>query len=76
MGVGPKVADCILLFSLGHTRAFPADVWIKRVLFECYGFKGADKEVCAFAYEKFGELAGIAQQYLFFRQKNLNNKQE
>lgn len=65
-GVGPKVADCVLLFSLGHTCAFPADVWIKRVLIQQYNFKGNDKQTAAFAVQKFGRHAGIAQQYLFF----------
>lgn len=65
-GVGPKVADCVLLFSLGHSCAFPADVWIKRVLAQQYGFKGNDKQTTTFAIEKFGKHAGIAQQYLFF----------
>jgi N-glycosylase/DNA lyase len=65
-GVGPKVADCVLLFSLGHSCAFPADVWIKRVLAQQYGFKGNDKQTAAFAIEKFGKHAGIAQQYLFY----------
>lgn len=65
-GVGPKVADCILLFSLDHTCAFPQDVWIKRALKDIYGvaFKN-DKELVAFAAEKFGRYAGIAQQYIF-----------
>jgi N-glycosylase/DNA lyase len=65
-GVGPKVADCVLLFSLGHSRAFPADVWIKRVLKQEYGFVGNDKQTAAFAMAKYGRHAGIAQQYLFF----------
>ncbi len=68
-GVGPKVADCVLLFSLHKKEAFPADVWIKRVLKEAYGFTGSDKEVFAFARGKFGECAGIAQQYLFYYAK-------
>ncbi len=65
-GVGPKVADCALLFSLGFACAFPADVWIKRMLLKHYDFKGNDKQTAAFALETFGEHAGIAQQYLFF----------
>ena len=65
-GVGPKVADCILLFSLRKTDAFPADVWIKRVMERLYGFTGNDKQLYAFAREKFGPYAGIAQQYLFY----------
>lgn len=35
-GVGPKVADCILLFSIGKTNAFPIDIWIKRVILRYY----------------------------------------
>lgn len=65
-GVGPKVADCVLLFSLGHSCAFPADVWIKRALLRHYDFKGNDKQTAAFALKTFGPHAGIAQQYLFF----------
>ena len=36
-GVGPKVADCVLLFSLEELEAFPVDVWIKRTVLEYYG---------------------------------------
>lgn len=56
MGVGPKVAECVLLFGMHRTEAFPVDVWIKRVLEEYYpgGFP-----------EFARENGGIAQQYLF-----------
>lgn len=64
-GVGPKVADCILLFGLGHTGAFPVDVWMRRVLEKLYGFSGTPRQMRAFAAERFGAHAGIAQQYLF-----------
>jgi len=71
-GVGPKVADCILLFStLKRWEAFPVDVWVRRVMNELY-IKNPDetkvnkKEIEKIAYEKFGNLAGIAQQYLFY----------
>ena len=71
-GVGPKVADCILLFStLKRLEVFPIDVWVRRVMNELY-IKNADenkvnkKEIERVAYEKFGNLAGIAQQYLFY----------
>ncbi len=56
-GVGPKVADCALLFSCGRFEAFPRDVWIKRVAERLYP-NGLP--------ECFGEYAGIAQQYLFY----------
>lgn len=66
-GVGPKVADCVLLFSCNRKEVFPTDVWIKRVM-QHYYFEGKDvsiKEIHSFAENKWGELSGIAQQYLF-----------
>ena len=70
-GVGEKVADCILLFStLKRLEAFPIDVWVKRVMNELYIHKEEgkvnNKEIQKIAYEKFGTLAGLAQQYLFY----------
>ena len=70
-GVGEKVADCILLFStLKRLEAFPIDVWVKRVMNELYIHKEEEKvnnkEIQKIAYEKFGTLAGLAQQYLFY----------
>lgn len=66
-GVGEKVANCVMLFSLGYRAAFPIDVWIKRIMEELY-FNGEDtsKDVIAkFAKENYGEYGGYAQQYLF-----------
>ncbi len=66
-GVGPKVADCVLLFSLERADVFPADVWIKRVM-EHFYFEGQDTKldkIQALAREKYGSLTGFAQQYLF-----------
>lgn len=66
-GVGEKVANCVMLFSLGYRAAFPIDVWIKRIMGELY-FNGEDtsKDVIAkFAKENYGEYGGYAQQYLF-----------
>ena len=71
-GVGPKVADCILLFStLKRFEAFPIDVWVRRVMNELYIHEKEEKKVKQkqieqIAYEKFGNLAGLAQQYLFY----------
>ncbi|MBQ2897265.1 MAG: DNA-3-methyladenine glycosylase 2 family protein [Clostridia bacterium] len=65
-GVGPKVADCILLFGATRTEVFPTDVWMKKVLTALYGFKTlTPNEINRFVQEKFGNLAGYAQQYLF-----------
>jgi N-glycosylase/DNA lyase len=66
-GVGPKVADCILLFSAARGEVFPTDVWMKKVLTELYGFENlTPKAINEFAEENFGNLAGYAQQYLFY----------
>ncbi len=63
-GVGDKVADCILLFAYQKYDVFPKDVWTKRVLNELYGV--GEKEFDKFIKEHFGDLAGFAQQYLFY----------
>lgn len=55
-GVGPKVADCVLLYGFHRLEAFPEDVWIKRVMNKF--FKNESPKI-------FGEYAGIAQQYLY-----------
>ncbi len=66
-GVGEKVANCVLLFGLGFTDTFPVDVWMKRIMEYMYFDKPQDKKTIeAFAMEKYGSLAGYAQQYLFF----------
>ena len=69
-GVGPKVADCIMLFStLKCLDVFPVDVWVRRVMNELY-FKLPDEtklkrdQIEKLATEKYGDLAGLAQQYL------------
>lgn len=64
-GVGPKVANCIMLFALGKYDSFPLDVWMKRVMEEEYGLK-TPKAMAEFASENFGEYGGFAQQYLFY----------
>lgn len=71
-GVGPKVADCIMLFStLKRLEVFPIDVWVRRVMNDLYikskdETKVSKKEIENLAKEKYGNLAGIAQQYLFY----------
>jgi N-glycosylase/DNA lyase len=71
-GVGPKVANCILLFSLARLHRFPIDVWVRKVMHELYGFEETDtKAMTAFADRVFGPYAGIAQQYLFYYMRSL-----
>ena len=76
-GVGPKVADCILLFStIKRFDVFPIDVWVRRVMNDLYIHKEKEqdvskKEILQIANEKFGDLEGIAQQYLFYWRREL-----
>jgi N-glycosylase/DNA lyase len=66
-GIGPKVADCILLFSLGKSEAFPIDVWVQRTMRTLYlGENATNKQIETEAERLFGKYAGFAQQYLFY----------
>jgi N-glycosylase/DNA lyase len=66
-GVGEKVADCVLLFSMGKFEAFPVDVWIERAVRHLYfnGERVSHREIRQWAATSFGGLAGYAQEYLF-----------
>ena len=78
-GVGPKVADCIMLFSMKKYEVFPIDVWVKRVMTELYSNEIletttnniSNKKILELAENKFGKLAGLAQQYLFYWRREL-----
>lgn len=77
MGVGAKVADCIMLFSMSKHSAFPVDVWIKRSMIHFYLAPDVSlNKIRVFGREKFGELAGLAQQYLFYYARENNIKVE
>lgn len=66
-GIGPKVADCIMLFSMKKYSAFPVDVWVKRAMQHFYLAPDVSlKKIRDFARDKFGALSGFAQQYLFY----------
>ena len=75
-GIGPKVADCIALFSLDQLEAFPVDLWVWRAITEAYPewefpekTKPSDRNLRAAserARQVFGEYAGYANQYLFY----------
>lgn len=74
-GVGEKVANCVLLFGLGHREVFPVDVWIKRIMESMY-FDDEDtskEKIMEFARQLYGEYGGYAQQYLFYygRENNM-----
>jgi len=66
-GVGPKIADCVLLFACGYPRAFPMDVWILKALRQLYfpRRRPTSGQLRQFVETHFGPYAGYAQQYLF-----------
>lgn len=64
-GVGPKIADCTLLFGAARLEAFPVDVWVMKALARHYVLKTAPSKLAARGREAFGPCAGLAQQYLF-----------
>ena len=71
-GIGPKIADCIAIFSLEKLEAFPIDVWIRRALAEWYfpdQKTPPDKILLEWAQDHFGRYGGYAQQYLFHGQR-------
>jgi N-glycosylase/DNA lyase len=66
-GVGKKIADCTLLYSLDFLGAFPIDTWIKKGLQKVYfgGRRVGAKEMEEFVSNHFGSHAGYAQLYLY-----------
>ena len=76
-GVGPKIANCVMLFAYERLRAFPIDVWIERVLRQHY-FSGRRKMTAQrlrqFSETYFGEHGGYAQQYLFHHARMASRK--
>lgn len=71
-GVGDKVADCVLLFAYGKSEAFPVDVWVKRAVERWYfgGRVVTERRIREFARQRFGVLAGYAQQHLFYHARS------
>lgn len=66
-GVGPKVADCVLLFGLARYDVFPVDTWIDRVYREDFGGKETNRQkIASWFVEQFGLDSGYCQQYLFY----------
>lgn len=72
-GIGGKVADCVLLFSLGFTEAFPVDVWIKKIMEKLYfgGKRVPEKKIGEFGRKKFGKDAAVVHEFLFANRKEL-----
>ncbi len=73
MGVGPKVASCVMLFGYGKMDTFPVDTWIRKVLIEWFAIESTrPTEVREAIKSRFSGLEGIAQQYLFIMHVNIN----
>jgi len=66
-GIGPKVADCIMLFAMDKLEAFPLDTWIRKIVLNLYLDKKKvnDREIREFCLKYFGKYAGYAQEYLY-----------
>jgi len=83
-GIGNKVADCIMLFSLEKLEAFPLDTWMLKILQKYYSgnFDVDKKNIPKNRYENihqdvlnhFGKYAGYSQQFLFKMERDLNEK--
>ena len=74
-GVGPKVADCILLFSYYRQDVFPVDTWMKKVYFDYFDKSFFDtQKISKYFIEIFKELSGYAQQYLFYYKRSLKKE--
>ena len=73
-GVGPKVADCILLFGYNRQDVFPVDTWINKCYNQFYYPTFNREKIRENLVKQFGFLSGYAQQYLFYYQRSLLNK--
>ncbi len=74
-GVGPKVASCILLFGFGKLNKFPVDTWLEQVYYNHYSNKKRTRpQIQDYFERKYGEYSGIAQQYLFYFEREKRSK--
>ena len=71
-GIGPKVADCILLFGFSRGDVFPVDTWISKVFYDFYGEITKNRvKMSEILTKKYGDLSGVAQQYLFYYKRSI-----
>ncbi|HET9806682.1 MAG TPA: hypothetical protein VFP49_07225, partial [Nitrososphaeraceae archaeon] len=87
-GIGNKIADCVLLFSLEKTEAFPIDIWVYRALFQHYEWMFKDNDLIKnvklpenkykLIHNKindyFGKYSGYVQQYLYYHIRESNKR--
>ena len=75
LGVGEKVANCVLLFSCKHRTAFPVDTWIKKAIANIFKDCPTDNaKIRNMVIDTFGTEAGLAQQYLFHNERIKSGK--
>ncbi|MBR4030874.1 MAG: DNA-3-methyladenine glycosylase 2 family protein [Clostridia bacterium] len=71
LGIGLKVANCILLFGTSRKDVFPVDTWIEKAMINVYNLDGLSRaKMCEFGEKRFGIYSGYAQQYLFYGIRN------
>lgn len=73
-GVGPKVADCVLLFGFNRFDVFPVDTWIEQMYNQFYTNLSNREKISSNLVQEFGMLSGYAQQYLFYFQRSYLGK--
>ncbi len=74
-GVGPKVADCVLIFGVGKLDVFPVDTWIDKAMNSLYPEACKNQKVRKAGENLFGDICGLAQQYIFYyaRENKIKN---
>ncbi len=73
-GVGPKVADCVMLFGYNRFDVFPVDTWIQKMYNMFFSPLDNREKISQNLVEQFGSLSGYAQQYLFYYQRSYLGK--
>lgn len=73
-GIGPKVASCILLFGYKRLDVFPIDTWVKQFVSNRYGVKDDFKTIENLTMNKFGKYSGLAIQYMYHYNRNINEE--
>ena len=74
-GIGLKVASCILLFGYYRLDTFPIDTWVIKTISNNYkSIKPNQKEISEFAKNKYGSLSGLAIQFMYHSNRNINSK--
>ena len=75
LGVGRKVADCVILFGFYHLDCFPVDTWIEKVYLQDFNGKITDREeISKWFVNEFKDMSGYYQQYLFDYKRRFQNK--